>query len=489
MSAPPEWPGHPEIRKRGHGVRAQQLPGDERAGRVREPDRPLERPVVQQAVDERAAERVARPEPVDHLDRDRRHLDGLRARAREDALRAALDDRELDAELEQRGGRLLGVARPGHHGRLVAVADRHGGVLQRELRPAAGLGLVGPEHRPVVEVVDGDPAVVAGGERGERRAAARLLRQAGAGGPEHARGADRVVVELVGGDRHVGRRRLPVEEQREVVGREDLAEHDRRAQRRVGADPPRVDAEALERLAHERAERVVADLGDDRGARAQAGGGDRHVGRAAAERLRERADVLERDAGLLRIEVDADPAHRDQVVRHAISSRRRVELGRDAGQLDAERGGGRGGVEARVVGDRCPRRLGRAEAQQLSVELERFDCRAGELGAGGVLAAAAVEDAGGAALGDAPDQLGRVGGERGRRDHVDVLALPDRERLAGAERVDERRDEVAEAVVLAAGGRPHPALRCTPCTPAIRATAPRSARSATTSSLAALRKP
>ena len=59
--------------------------GDVRAGGVGEPDRALERPAVQQPVDERAAERVAGAEAADDLDRHRRHLDALRracARAR-----------------------------------------------------------------------------------------------------------------------------------------------------------------------------------------------------------------------------------------------------------------------------------------------------------------------------------------------------------------------------------------------------------------------
>ena len=110
---------------------------------------------MQQPVDERAAERVAGAEPADDLDRDRRHLDALRARAREHALGPALDDRQLDAELEQRLGSPLGVARPGRHGRLVAIADRDRRVRERFARPAPGLALVVPEHRAVVEVVDG----------------------------------------------------------------------------------------------------------------------------------------------------------------------------------------------------------------------------------------------------------------------------------------------------------------------------------------------
>ena len=87
------------------------------------------------------------------------------------------------------------------------------------------------------------------------------------------------------------------------------------------ADPARVDAEAAQRVAYVGAERVVADLGDDRRARAQPRGGDRHVGRAAAQRLGERAHVGQVHADLLGVEVDADAAHGDEVEGHAATSR------------------------------------------------------------------------------------------------------------------------------------------------------------------------
>ena len=66
-----------------------------------------------------------------------------------------------------------------------------------------------------------------------------------------------------------------------------------------------VDAEPGQFGADEPAERVGADAGDQRGAVAQPGGGDRDVGGAAAEELAERLDVLEADADLQGIDVDA----------------------------------------------------------------------------------------------------------------------------------------------------------------------------------------
>ena len=302
-----------------HRVRAREPRRDVRARRVGEPDRALEVPAVQQPVHERAAERVARAEAADDVDRDRLDLHQLLARAREHALGPALDDRDLHAQLEQRRRRLVRVARADGDLDLVTVADRHGRVPERLARPPAGLGLVGPEHRPVVEVVDGDRAL-ASGQRSQRGLAARLRGQPGAGGPEHLRGPDRVEVQLARLDRHVRRRRLAVEQQREVVRRVDLAEHHRRAQRRVRADPAVVDAEAAQRAAHVRAERIVADLRDHGAARTEPRRGDRDVRRAPAERLRERAHLGERDADLLRVQVDPDAAHRDQVMRHACTS-------------------------------------------------------------------------------------------------------------------------------------------------------------------------
>src|SRR6478735_9527373 len=62
-----------------HRVGAGQPPGDDRARRVAEAHHPLEVPLREQAVAQRAAERVARAQSVDDLDRRGRHLDGLAA--------------------------------------------------------------------------------------------------------------------------------------------------------------------------------------------------------------------------------------------------------------------------------------------------------------------------------------------------------------------------------------------------------------------------
>ena len=293
--------------------------------RVGQRDRRAQAQPREQPVAQRAAERVAGAEPVDDLDAHRRRPRRLaRAVAREHALGPALDDRQRDAQLEQRVGRRARLARADRDrrprrgcrrrrsrggaprapsGRASDSSDQNIGRWSRSwtvIAPARSRR--GPRARPASPSGSARPT---GRCRSSRRCRASRIAARSRSSTRRA---------------HVRRLRLAVEEQREVVGREDLAEDDRRAQRRVGADPARVDAEVLERLAHVRAERVVADLGDDRGARAEPRRRDGDVGRAAAERLRERLHVGEPDADLLRVEVHPHPPHRDQVEAHAPTS-------------------------------------------------------------------------------------------------------------------------------------------------------------------------
>src|SRR3954451_17132781 len=85
----------------GHGVRAGEPRGHQRPGRVAEPHRALEPPAGQQAVAQRAAERVARAQSVDHVDRHGRDLDTLVTAFRHAPARAALEDRQLGARLSR----------------------------------------------------------------------------------------------------------------------------------------------------------------------------------------------------------------------------------------------------------------------------------------------------------------------------------------------------------------------------------------------------
>jgi hypothetical protein len=92
-------------------------------------------------------------------------------------------------------------------------------------------------------------------------------------------------------DLQVGRLGLAIEVQREVVGREDLAERHGRRQSRDLGDVAVVDPEAPQCVVQEGAERVGPGAGDHRAASPVARRGHRDVGRAAAEVLAERLDL------------------------------------------------------------------------------------------------------------------------------------------------------------------------------------------------------
>src|SRR6201999_2977046 len=100
-----------------------------------------------------------------------------------------------------------------------------------------------------------------------------------------------------------------------------------------------VYAEATYLAAHVSPERIVAGARDHRGAPTVPGRGHGPVRRAAAEEPAERRSVLETDADLQGIQVDAYPAHRDHVERHARTSSTRTGRcsARDSSQASAIR--------------------------------------------------------------------------------------------------------------------------------------------------------
>ncbi len=144
---------------------------------------------------------------------------------------------------------------------------------------------------------------------------ARLLGQTGDRRPVHACVADGVEIQRLFGDSEVRSHGSTVEVEREVVGREDLAEGDRGLQFVIDPYELVVDTEAGELAADEPAERVVARAGDDGRTTPVSCCGDRDVRRAAAEVLAERLDVFEPDPALVWIEVDADATDGDHIVR------------------------------------------------------------------------------------------------------------------------------------------------------------------------------
>ncbi len=109
--------------------------------------------------------------------------------------------------------------------------------------------------------------------------------------------------------------------------------------------------------------------------------------------------------------------------------------------------------QAGVVGDAHRRHVARSwrsGAHEARIEPEGGGRPLGELAPPDRLAAAAVVGAVPVALDDPPHHLGRLAGQRGGGDHVDVGVLPHGEGPAGGERVDQRRHEVPEPGVLGA---------------------------------------
>ena len=94
--------------------------------------------------------------------------------------------------------------------------------------------------------------------------------------------------------------------------------------RRIDADVADVAAFARDRLDEEAPHRVVADARDQTRLQAEARAAERGVRRRAAEVLGEARHVLEARADLLRVEVDAEAAEADDVVRTAFREARSV---------------------------------------------------------------------------------------------------------------------------------------------------------------------
>ena len=302
-----------ELGDGGHGVGAGQARGDQRTGGVGVLRAARRLPAGQQPVHQRAAERVAGAETADDLDRVRGYDGRPVGGGDEHSVAAHLHQRQLDAAREQPLGRLVRVAGADRDLDLGPVADGDGHVVEHRVVLGARLLRRRPEHLAPVEVEDG-PAARAGlrtwapGQHLELGGARGLDAHAGAGHPQDRHVGHHVPRDVLGGDRQVGSDRRPVERERRVLGRVELAEDDWRLQPCGGADVRRVHAEAGQRLADVVAEAVRSHLGEYGRFVAEPGRTDRDVGRGAAEGLRERRDVLQRYAGLLRVEVDTDPA-------------------------------------------------------------------------------------------------------------------------------------------------------------------------------------
>ena len=104
-----------------------------------------------------------------------------------------------------------------------------------------------------------------------------------------------------------------------------LAQHDGgRESRRVDADVTDVAPFARDRLDEEAPHRVVADTRNQTRLQAEARAAERRVRRRSAEILCEGRHVLEACADLLRVEIDAEAAETQDVVRTAFREARSV---------------------------------------------------------------------------------------------------------------------------------------------------------------------
>jgi hypothetical protein len=193
------------------------------------------------------------------------------------------------------------------------VADGHGDGAEHVPDAPVGLLRVVPEHRSVVEVEHDVSGAAASLKEGMVRGAARLLRQACHAEPEQSGAAERLKIQVLRAQAHVGSGRRPVEPQWEVVRREDLAERDGGVQVVHDDHVAVVHSEVAHRPPDVQPEGVVADARDDRRAMTEPRGGHSDVGRAAAEELAEGLDLLQPDAGLQGVHVDARAADRQDV--------------------------------------------------------------------------------------------------------------------------------------------------------------------------------
>jgi hypothetical protein len=170
-----------------------------------------------------------------------------------------------------------------------------------------------PERRAVVEVEDRVLAAAALTQHRLHRRGARLVRQGAAGDPQHRQIAHGLRVDLAAVELKVGDGLGAAEVQLRVLGRVEHGERQRRHPVLADAEEARVDAEPLELAPRDETERVGPDLRVDGGPAAEPGGGDRDVRRRAADRLHEAARLVPVRPELRAVQIDADPADREQL--------------------------------------------------------------------------------------------------------------------------------------------------------------------------------
>ena len=145
------------------------------------------------------------------------------------------------------------------------------------------------------------------------RSAAGLAREAGDGQPENGGIPDGLLIELARLDHQIGRYRVAIEIQREVIRRENLTQHQRSLEPFNILDVAGADAESLEFSANKAPERIRSGPGNHRGGATITGCRNSDIGGRSAEELSKTGDVFEAHTRLQGVNIDAHATHREHV--------------------------------------------------------------------------------------------------------------------------------------------------------------------------------
>ena len=215
----------------------------------------------------------------------------------------------------------LGVGQPdgvgiGQHGGVDLVLGAHDDIHAMERgthRGAEGAGIV-PLVRPEVQVEDDGCAGLSGELRRIKGGApARLLAQVGAGELEHAALRDRRRQHIIDRQRDIGAV-VPVEDQRELVGRLDAQDDGAGVPARFSGAEADIHPFFGQKMGDEIADRVLAESGQQRRLQSQPAAPDAHVGGGAAHVGGKALDIDKVGPDIVAVEVHAGTAHMKRVV-------------------------------------------------------------------------------------------------------------------------------------------------------------------------------
>ncbi len=173
---------------------------------------------------ERTTKGVPGTQTVHHLDLDRRNDDHTGFVDAQHPSGPSFTIAILGPRSSRAAAARLRVALADGHLALGQIADDHVDPGSTSPICGPGLGGVGPELLPVVEVEDGGSGAVPRRHSLMVCGAARLVGETGRGHPEEVGISDGVAFELIRVDLHVGSLRVAVEGDREMVRGMDLTE-------------------------------------------------------------------------------------------------------------------------------------------------------------------------------------------------------------------------------------------------------------------------